>query len=72
MIAATVVVMGDLKIKISMKVICLGGRIGWRWLANTEKWPKRVVVAEKIYYKNAVTSGDCIGANGNGGYDNWL
>lgn len=41
LIAATVMVMGGLKMKISMKGSCLGGWISQRWLAGTEKWFKR-------------------------------
>lgn len=43
-----VVVISGLKIKISIKVIYLGGRTSQRQLVRTKKWPKRVVVAKLV------------------------
>lgn len=36
-IVATTVIMGGLKIKISIKISYLGGWIGWRWITSVRK-----------------------------------
>lgn len=62
-IAVTAVIMGGLKIEISMNVICLGGRTGRRWFVCPKKWLKRVGVVAEINCKIAV-GGDCGGIGG--------
>lgn len=45
-IATTMMVIDGLKMKISIKIIYLGGWIGPRWLVGTEKWLKSKDKAE--------------------------
>lgn len=63
-IAVTVVVVGGFKMKIYMKIICLDGRIGWRWLIGTGKWLERLAMAVETEFKNVFAGSDCSGTGG--------
>lgn len=61
--------MGGLKVKLSMKVVCLGDRTGRRWLIGATKQPERLAAVTSIGCKNSITGGNYGSTDGHEGYE---
>lgn len=67
-IAAASIVVGCLKIKISMSRSCVGSWTRRRCLAGAEKWPKTVAAVAEDDFENTVAGDYCGGFDGNSEY----